>query len=279
MLVWNHQPVLGALVAPLVSAPYINPDTVVPWNEVFQLLVVTPEGAKICVAVFVAVIVPDTVSPVRVPTEVILGWAAVVTVAEVPVTLPAIAAETVNPLSVPTLVMFGCAAVVTVPAVVALPAVATLRFATCVVDVTTKGAVPVAKVDVIWPDVVREVSVPTEVIFGCAAVVTVAADPVTLPAIAAVTVNVANVPTDVMFGCAAVVTVPATPAVATFKFATCVVEVTTNGAVPLAKVDVICPEVLKDVSVPTLVMFGCAAVVTVPAVVALPAVATLKFAT
>jgi hypothetical protein len=35
----------------------------------------------------------------------------------------------------------------------------------------------------------------------------------------------------------------------------------------------------SDVSVPTLVMFGCAAVVTVAAVVADPAVATFKLAT
>ena len=45
----------------------------------------------------------------------------------------------------PTLVMFGCAAVVTVPAVVAdpaVPAVATFRLATCVVEVTVNGAVP-----------------------------------------------------------------------------------------------------------------------------------------
>jgi hypothetical protein len=55
---------------------------------------------------------------------------------------------TVNALSVPTLVILGCAAVVTVPAVVAEPAVATLKFATWVVDVTTNGAVPVATFDV-----------------------------------------------------------------------------------------------------------------------------------
>ena len=41
-----------------------------------------------------------------------------------------------------------------------------------------------------------------------------------------------------MFGCAFVVTVPALPAVATFKFATCVVLVTVNGAVPVATLDV-----------------------------------------
>ena len=42
-----------------------------------------------------------------------------------------------------------------------------------------------------------------------------------------------SVPTEVMFGCAAVVTVPAVPAVATFRLATCVVEFTMKGAVPV----------------------------------------------
>jgi len=101
------------------------------------------------------------------------------------------------------------------------------------------------------------------------------------------TVSDVSVPTEVMFGCAAVVTVPAVvalPAVATFRFATCVIEVTVNGAVPVATFDtsveaVTVPLTPNEVNVPTDVMFGCAAVVTVPAVVALPAVATFRFAT
>ena len=45
--------------------------------------------------------------------------------------LPTLAfAVTASELNVPTEVIFGCAAVVTVPAVVAEPAVATLKFAT-----------------------------------------------------------------------------------------------------------------------------------------------------
>ena len=125
-----------------------------------------------------------------------------------------------------------------------------------------------------------------------------------LPAlILPVTLKLAKVPVLVMFGCALVVTVPAVvalPAVATDKLATCVVDVTTNGAVPVAIFDINCgvvilalartcavpklptlalPVTLKLASVPVLVMFGCALVVTVPAVVALPAVATDKFAT
>ena len=56
--------------------------------------------------------------------------------------------------------------------------------------------------------------------------------------LAAVTVpltpNDVNVPTLVMFGCAAVVTVPAVVAVAAARLATVVVELTVNGAVPVA---------------------------------------------
>ena len=58
-------------------------------------------------------------------------------------------ALTVKPVRVPTLVIAVWAAVVTVPAVVAesaAPAVATFKLATRVVEVTTKGAVPVVVV-------------------------------------------------------------------------------------------------------------------------------------
>jgi hypothetical protein len=85
------------------------------------------------------------------------------------------------------------------------PAVATFKFATCVVEVTVNGAVPIAMFD-------------TSVLA------------VTAP----LTPNDVSVPTLVMFGCAAVVTVSDIPAAATFRFATCVVEFTTNGAVPMA---------------------------------------------
>jgi len=125
--------------------------------------------------------------------------------------------DTPSDVNVPTEVMFGCAAVVTVPAVVADPAVATFKFATWVVLVTVNGAVPIATFDtsveaVTAPDTPSDVNVPTEVIFGCAAVVTVPAV-VADPAVVAL------------------------PAVATFKLATCVVEVTTKGAVPMAMLD------------------------------------------
>jgi hypothetical protein len=69
--------------------------------------------------------------------------------------------------------------------------------------------------------------------------------------------------------------VSAVPAVATFKFATRVVDVTVNGAVPTAILEINCVPVIvpfapNEVRVPTLVIFGWAAVVTVPAVVAAP---------
>ena len=52
-------------------------------------------------------------------------------------------------------------ALVAVVEVAAFPPI--LKFATGVVEVTTKGAVPVAKVDVICPEVVKLERVPTEV--------------------------------------------------------------------------------------------------------------------
>ena len=91
----------------------------------------------------------------------------------------------------------------------------------------------------------------------------------------AVTANDDSVPTDVILACALVVTEPAVvaesavPAVAAFRFATCVVEVTINGAVPVATFDVnvlavTVPVTPSDDNVPVEVIFGCAAVVKVP---------------
>ena len=106
--------------------------------------------------------------------------------------------------------IFGCAAVVTVPAVVALVAF---------------GTVPVTLAPAI---ALRPLPLPVKT-----PVLAVNATAVTVP----LTPNDVSVPTLVILGCAAVVTVPAVvaaPAVAAFKFATCVVEVTTSGAVPVA---------------------------------------------
>lgn len=53
---------------------------------------------------------PETFNELNVPTDVIFGWAAVVTVpavAALPLTEPVIVALTVKPVSVPTLVILG----------------------------------------------------------------------------------------------------------------------------------------------------------------------------
>ena len=104
------------------------------------------------------------------------------------------------------------------------------------------------------------------------------------PVIVPLTPSPVNVPTEVMLGCAAVVTVAAVPAlVANVAFAT--VPVTLAPAIALSPLPlpvntpvfavmfaaVMLPLTPSDVSVPTEVILGCAAVVTVPAVVALVA--------
>jgi hypothetical protein len=97
------------------------------------------------------------------------------------------------------------------------------------------------------------------------------------------TLSALNVPTDVILGCAAVVTVPAVVALVAdpaevAKVALATVPVTLAPVIllspeplPLMFAPVILPLELNDVNVPTLVILGCAAVVTVPAVVALVA--------
>ncbi len=179
---------------------------------------------------------PVTVAFVKVPTLVILGCAAVVTVPAVvalvalvaldtvPVTLaPAIALRplplpvnipvlavnatavtvplTPSDVRVPTLVIFGWAAVVTVPAVVALVALVALA----TVPVTFAPAIalrpeplpvntPVLAVNaeaVTVPLTPSDVRVPTEVILGCAAVVTV-------PAVVALVAAPLSAPTKVV---------------------------------------------------------------------------------
>jgi hypothetical protein len=127
--------------------------------------------------------------------------------------------------------------------------------------------VPMKLPDVVFPVTVRLDNVPTLVMLGCAAVVTVpavvavVADPVMLPVMVLVTVNPVNVPTDVILGCAAVVTVPAV---------TAVVAEPADPADPVM-LPVMVLVTVNPVNVPTDVMLGCAAVVTVPAVVAVMA--------
>ena len=200
-------------------------------------------------------------------------------------TLPVTASE----VNVPTLVIFGCAAVVTVPAVVAAPLSAPVN----VVALTLPA--------LILPVTANEPNVPTLVILGCAAVVTVpavvalVAAPLNAPtnvvavielfdklAVSPVLVSSATLPvaafakTRKLFPVpAATLILSATLAYATFKLDTRVVLVTVNGAVPVVtfeinRLAVTLPLEFSAVNVPTLVMLGCAAVVTVPAVVAAP---------
>jgi len=97
----------------LISRLVVFNDVVVPFTVKF------PE-----IVTFVLDNVPSTDNPVNVPTLVIAAWAAPVTVAAVPVTLPAIGSVTVSPVNVPTLVIAVWAASVTVAAVpVTLPAI------------------------------------------------------------------------------------------------------------------------------------------------------------
>ena len=205
-----------------------------------------------------------------------MGCAAVVTVAAEPdalpvnapvnvvaLTLPALMLPvTAKLLNVPVEVMLGCAAVVTVPAVVALVA-APLNAPTNVVAVIE--------------------------LFDKLAINPVLVISATLPVAAFANIRkLFPVP-------AATLILSATLAYATFKLLTRVVLVTVNGAVPVAILDtnilalitlapeilppvpldtifpiVALPDTVKSVSVPVLVIFGCAAVVTVPAVVAAP---------
>jgi hypothetical protein len=148
-------------------------------------------------------------------------------------------------------VILGCAAVVTVPAVVAL--------------------------------VAAPLNAPTKVVAVIEALAKLALMPVLITAcelpLALDVLNVGYTVVAVEVFCSsaaalvAEVALSAAPAVATFKFATRVVDVTVNGAVPTAileinRVPVIVPLAPNEVNVPTLVMLGCAFVVTVPAVVA-----------
>ena len=68
-------------------------------------------------------------------------------------------------------------------------------------------------------------------------------------AVALPTINPVNSPTDVMFACAFVVTDPAKEAVATLRLGTRVVLDTTNGGVPVATVEINCPETFTVVPV------------------------------
>ena len=151
-----------------------------------------------------AVVVPVTVSEVRVPTDVMFGWAFAVTVVAVPevktapttfaafmadrpdagpeklvAVTPAnkVAPETVRAVRVPWLVIAGCAAADTVRALVASGTVP-VTFAPVKAERPDAGPekeVAVSPAREVAPETVRDVRVPWLVMFGCAAAVTVPA--------------------------------------------------------------------------------------------------------
>ena len=199
----------------------------------------------------------------------------------VALTLPAeILPVTDNDVSVPTLVTFGCAAVVTVPAVVAEPAeVANVAFATVpdtLAPATALAVVANATAPVTLAPAIADRPLPLPVNTPVLAVILT-------PVIVPLTPSPVSVPTEVMLPCAAVVTVPAVPAeVANVAFAT--VPVTLAPAIadsplplpvntPVFAVmfaAVMLPFTPRPVNVPTDVILPWAAVVTDPAVVAAP---------
>jgi hypothetical protein len=147
-----------------------------------------------------------TVSPVKFPTEVIVGWAGLVTVAEVPATLPAIGPVTVKLDKVPKLVRED---LVTLPASVVPVRVAASIIGEIVILILPSNATPliflgvasfvaVAELPVIFPLMgavtVSPDKVPRDVMADCVGLVTVAAVPVTLPAMGLVTVKLVKVP-------------------------------------------------------------------------------------
>jgi hypothetical protein len=212
-------------------------------------------------------------------------------------------------LSVPTEVMLGCAAVVTVPAVVAEPdtvivyvplSLAAFNVPELILvalsDVTLAPdplSVPIKLPAVALPVTAKAVSVPTEVMLGCAAVVTVpavVASPVSAPTnvvdvtldspatVVVVAPSVSAVDPKVTAALAnrACASVPDEMLVALILLTLAPDPLSVPTKLPL----VVLPVTTKLVNVPTEVMLGCAAVVTVPAVVADPAlVANVALAT
>ena len=114
-----------------------------------------------------------------------------------PATLP----NTLKALSVPTLVILGCAFAVTVPAVVALVAVPAdvAKVALATVPVT------LAPVIALSPDPLPLMLAPLMLPVALTLPAVLILPPLTLP----VTARAVSVPTDVIFVCAAVVNVPA----------------------------------------------------------------------
>lgn len=149
-----------------------------------------------------------------------------------------------------------------------------IRTACAAVETPVRERTAPLAVDVIVPEVVRLVSVPTLVMAVCAAVDSVPANvvavsvviPPNVPVI--VELPVTAIPPALTVRPAATVSVPVKFAVALIVWLLIVLE---NVAAPVtASVDwrAAAPDTVRLVKVPTLVIAGCAAFVTVPAVVA-----------
>ena len=163
---------------------------------------------------------PETVSDVKVPVDVILGCAAVVTVPAVvakatvpltfaPATALAVAANVTSPDTLAPATAFAVAANVTSPLTFApATAFAVAVIATCpltLAPATALAVVAYATAPVTFAPVIALKFAPSPATY-----VKTPPVPNTLPAEALpVTDNADNVPTLVIFGCAAVVTVPA----------------------------------------------------------------------
>jgi len=238
--------------------------------------------------------IPETVRFVNVPTLVMFGWDAKVTLRAVgagperefgfKLRSPDPSPENVPPMtepvtvkftSVPRPVMFDCVGFVTEPATYADPTVPVMLVpGTFVSPLPEPEKVPALAV----PETLKDERVPTLVMFGCAGFVTEAAtyadptvpvtfeafsadkalpDPEKVPALAIPeTLRDERVPTLVMFGWAGLVTEAATYADPTVP----VILDPGTFVRPLPEPENVpalaVPETVKDERVPTLVMFG-----------------------
>ena len=231
------------------------------------------------------VILPDTVKLVNVPVLVMFGCAAVVTV-------PAVVALVAAPVKAPTNVVAVIDALPKLALILVLITADELPFADEVVNV----GYTVVEVDVFCNNAAAFVALDTvPVTLAPAKEVKLAPDPtnklaettfapVRFPPVPDVTILAAvklpvafNVPATLTpvpvtinilaLPAALILTLPFAAGILTFEFP--------FANTPTKLPDVVLPDTVKLVNVPVLVMFGCAAVVTVPAVVALVALDTV----
>jgi hypothetical protein len=297
---------LGCAAVVTVPAVVAEPDTVMVYVPLSRAAFSVPDEMLVALILLTLapdpfnvpmklpdVVLPVTATLVSVPTEVMLGCAAVVTVAAVvaaPVSAPTNVVDVtlVNPATVVTVAPSVSAVDPNVTAALARRACANVPLLMLVALILETLApdplsVPMKLPDVVLPVTAREVNVPTEVMLGCAAVVTV-------PAVVAAPVSAPTNVVDVTLVNPAmvVVVVPSVSAVDPSVTAELARRACANVplemlvaliletlapdpfSVPTKLPLVVLPVTANELSVPTEVMLGCAAVVTVPAVVAAP---------